>query len=238
MTIQAVTFDLWDTLVHNKNYSQIRVPELYRVLRSHGVTLSEEALNEAYMSGFRYSSKVIPAEGYRHVETHEIVCKVLETAGCVSKEALDELVTIYEEAILLDPPQLKDGVHEALDYVKGRYKVGLISVTGVSPGRVLRGILREYGILEYFDALTFSDEVKLVKPNTGLFNACLKELQVSPENAVHVGDSFKSDIVGAIDAGMHTIWVKTREQEQRQGYVPDKIISSLLEFPEAFRALE
>ncbi len=210
MTLQAVTFDLWDTLVYNKNYSHIRIPELDRVLKAHGITLSEEALNEVYMSGFRYSSRVIPAEGHRHVETHEIVGKVLETAGCASREALNELVTIYEEAILRDPPQLKESVHEALDYAKRRYKVGLISVTGVSPGRVIRQILSEYGILEYFDALTFSDEVKLVKPNTGLFNACLKELQVAPENAVHVGDSFKSDIVGAIDAGMRTIWVKTR----------------------------
>jgi putative hydrolase of the HAD superfamily len=238
MTIEAVTFDLWDTLVHNKNYGDYRLPELDRILRSCGITLSDEALRGAYMSGFRYSSRVIPAECYKHVETHEIVDKVLETVGISSPEAREELVKIYEEAILCDPPQLKEGVFGALDYVEGRYKIGLVSVTGVSPGRIIRTILRDHGILDYFDVLTFSDEVKLVKPNPGLFKACLKELKVAPEKAVHVGDSFKRDIVGAIDAGMRTIWVKTREQEQKPDYIPDGVIGSLLEFPDALSALE
>ena len=238
MTIEAITFDLWNTLVHNRNYGEFRLPALDKILRSNGVEVSAEALQEAYLSGFRYSSKVIPAEGYRHVETHEIVDKVLESVGFTSPETRSEIVRAYEEAFLCDPPRLKDGVFEALDYVKGRYKIGLISVTGVSPGRLVRETLKDHGVLDYFDVLTFSDEVKLVKPNPGLFTACLDLLDVAPEKAVHVGDSFKSDIVGAIDSGMKTIWVKTREQEQKPGYSPDAVISSLLEFPEALRVLE
>lgn len=238
MPLEAVTFDFWDTLVYNRNYGEFRLPELKRVLQSCGLELSEEALNEAYMSGFRHSSRVIPAEGYRHVETGEIVDKVLETIGYSSEETRETLIKIYEEAILCDPPQLKKGVTEALGYVKERYKVGLISVTGVSPGRLVREILRDHDILHYFDVLTFSDEVKLVKPNPRLFTACLEELRVKPMNAVHVGDSYKSDVIGAIDAGMRTIWAKTREQEQKPGYVADVIIGSLLELPETLRALE
>ena len=163
--------------------------------------------------------------------------KAVETIGYSSAETRDLLVKVYEEAILSDPPKLKEGVFEALEYVRGRYKVGLISVTGVSPGRIVREILRDHGILHYFDVLTFSDEVKLVKPNPRLFTACLNELNVRPENAVHVGDSYKSDVIGAIDAGMRTIWVKTREQEQKRGYVADVILDSLFELPDALRVL-
>ena len=238
MTIEAVTFDLWDTLVYNRNYGEFRVPELKRVLHSCGLMLSDEEVNEAYMSGFRHSSRVIPAEGYRHVETSEIVDKVLENIGYSSEETRDKLVKIYEESILCDPPQLKEGVFEALNYVKGRYKVGLISVTGVSPGRIVREILRDHGILHYFDALAFSDEVKIVKPNPRLFTVCLEELDVRPEDAVHVGDSYKSDVIGAIDAGMRTIWVKTRNQEHKPGYDADIVLKSLAEVPDALRALE
>ena len=237
MTIEAVTFDLWDTLVYNRNYGEYRLPELKRILQTCGLALTDDEVNEAYMSGFRHSSRVIPAEGYRHVETREIVDKVLETIGYSSAETRDLLVKVYEEAILSDPPKLKEGVFEALEYVRGRYKIGLISVTGVSPGRIVREILRDHGILHYFDVLTFSDEVKLVKPNPRLFTACLNELNVRPENAVHVGDSYKSDVIGAIDAGMRTIWVKTREQEQKRGYVADVILDSLFELPDALRVL-
>jgi putative hydrolase of the HAD superfamily len=237
MTLEAVTFDLWDTLVYNRNYGEFRLPELKRVLKSYGMELSEEALNEAYMSGFRYSSRVIPAENHRHVETEEIVKKVLETVGYTSPETSAELVRIYEEAVLCDPPRLKEGVVDVLSYVKQQYKVGLISVTGVSPGRIIREILYEYGVLQYFDALSFSDEVKFVKPNPRLFASCLEELEVAPENTVHVGDSYKSDVVGAIEAGMRVIWIKTREQDRIQGYVPDAVIRDIAELPVVLKSL-
>ncbi len=98
--------------------------------------------------------------------------------------------------------------------------------------------MRDHGIFHYFDVLTFSDEVKLVKPNPRLFTSCLEELNTEPRKAIHVGDSFKSDIVGAIDAGMRTIWIKTREQNKKKGYEPDKVIKSLRELPKVLRSLE
>jgi len=238
MQLEAVTFDLWDTLVHARNYSEFRLPQLTKILREKGLSLTDDEILEAYRAGFNYSMRTIPLEGYRHIETHEIVDKVLEKMGCSSTETRTQLIPVYEEAILCDPPKLKEGVFEALEYVKDRYRVGLVSVTGVSPGRLVRDILREYEVLDYFEVLTFSDEVKLVKPNPRLFTTCLDELDVEPCNAVHVGDSFKSDIVGAIDAGMRTIWVKTREQVMKPGYKPDAVINSLLAVPDALRTLE
>lgn len=238
MRLEAVTFDLWDTLVHTRNYAEFRLPQLTKLLREQGLSLTDDEILEAYRAGFNYSMRTIPLEGYRHIETHEIVDKVLEKIGYSSEETRNKLIQVYEEAILCDPPKLKEGVFGALDYVKDRYRVGLVSVTGVSPGRIVREILREYAVLDYFEVLTFSDEVKLVKPNPRLFTTCLDELGIEPSNAVHVGDSFKSDIVGAIDAGMRTIWVQTREQVMKPEYKPDAVISSLLEFPEAIRALE
>lgn len=237
MQLEAVTFDLWNTLIHNRNFGEFRLPALNRILGTRGVEVGEKVLNEAYMAGFSYSSKTIPVEGYRHIETWEIVDKVLESVGYYSSEARNEIVQMYEEAILCNPPTLKEGVFEALEYVQGRYKIGLISVTGVSPGRIIRNILYDLEILDYFEVLTFSDEVKYVKPNPLLFKDCLDELGVKPEKTVHVGDSFKSDIVGAIDSGMRTIWVKTLEQVQKEGYIPDYVIHSLLEIPKALRSL-
>jgi FMN phosphatase YigB (HAD superfamily) len=77
-----------------------------------------------------------------------------------------------------------------------------------------------------------------VKPNPKLFTSCLNSLGVAPENSIHIGDSFKSDIVGAIDTGMRVIWVKTREQVMVPGYFPVKIIKDLSEFPDALKELE
>jgi len=138
---------------------------------------------------------------------------------------------------MCDPPKLKEGVFEALEYTK-KYRVGLVSVTGVSPGRLVRQVLKEYGILDYFECLSFSDEVKWVKPNVKLYHAATEALGIAPEETVHIGDSMKGDIVGAIDAGMRVIWVKTKEQPRIEGYDPHCVITSLLELPEALRSLE
>jgi putative hydrolase of the HAD superfamily len=235
--IKAVTYDLWNTLVHNRNYGEFRLPALKEVLKDHGYGFEDKVVEGAYLGGFRHSGRVIRTEDHRHVEPVEIAGEVLRLLGVKKEALLALLVPIYEDAFLRDPPSLKEGVFEALEYTR-RYKVGLVSVTGVSPGRLVRGVMESQGILGYFDSLSFSDEVKWVKPNVKLFLHAVEELGVSPEETVHIGDSMKGDIVGAINAGMKVVWVKTKEQEFVPGYEPDGVIESLFELPDVLRSLE
>lgn len=216
--IEAVTFDLWDTLVYTRNYGEFRLPALNNLLMVNGVLLDEDELNEAYMTGWRHSRHVIRAEGNRHVQTAEIVDRMLSEVG------------------LVDPPGLKEEATETLAALHGRYRLGLVSVTGVSAGRLMRGILEKQGVLAYFEALAFSDEVGYVKPDPRLFMAALEALGVEPGKAVHVGDSVKSDVLGAKYAGMKTVWLKTRDQAMVAE--PDRIITSLTQLPETLETFQ
>ncbi len=162
---------------------------------------------------------------------------MLRLLGVEDEGVLGELVPMYENSFLCDPPRLKEGVFEALDYTK-RYRVGLVSVTGVSPGRLVRRMLKAHGILVYFEVLSFSDEVKWVKPSVKLYQSATEAFGVAPEDIVHIGDSVKGDVVGAKRSGMRVIWVKIKEQPRVDGYEPDGVITSLLELPEALRSLE
>ena len=234
--IEAVTFDLWDTLVYTRNYGEFRLPALNRLLMVNGVFLDEDELNEAYMAGWRHSRHVIRAEGNRHVRTAEIVDRVLSEVGLVDPPNRDEIVRMYEETVLMDPPGLKEGVTETLAALHGRYRLGLVSVTGVSAGRLMRGILEKQGVLAYFEALAFSDEVGYVKPDPRLFMAALEALGVEPGKAVHVGDSVKGDVLGAKNAGMKTVWLKTRDQAMVAE--PDRIITSLTQLPETLKTFQ
>ena len=234
--IEAVTFDLWDTLVYTRNYGEFRLPALNSLLMVNGVLLDDDELNEAYMTGWRHSRHVIRDEGNRHVQTAEIVDRVLSEVGLVDPPNRDEIVRMYEEAVLMDPPGLKEGVTETLAALHGRYRLGLVSVTGVSAGRLMRGILEKQGVLAYFEALAFSDEVGYVKPDPRLFMAALEALGVEPGKAVHVGDSVKSDVLGAKYAGMKTVWLKTRDQAMVAE--PDRIITSLTQLPETLETFQ
>ena len=234
--IEAVTFDLWDTLVYTRNYGEFRLPALNSLLMVNGVLLDDDELNEAYMAGWRHSRHVIRTEGNRHVQTAEIVDRVLSEVGLVDPPNRDEIVRMYEEAVLMDPPGLKEGVTETLAALHGRYRLGLVSVTGVSAGRLMRGILEKRGVLAYFEALAFSDEVGYVKPDPRLFMAALEALGVEPGKAVHVGDSVKSDVLGAKYAGMKTVWLKTCDQAMVAE--PDRIITSLTQLPETLKTFQ
>ena len=234
--IEAVTFDLWDTLVYTRNYGEFRLPALNSLLMVNGVLLDDDELNEAYMAGWRHSRHVIRAEGNRHVQTAEIVDRVLSEVGLVDPPNRDEIVRMYEEAVLMDPPGLKEGVTETLAALHDRYRLGLVSVTGVSAGRLMRGILKKQGVLAYFEALAFSDEVGYVKPDPRLFMAALEALGVEPGKAVHVGDSVKSDVLGAKYAGMKSVWLKTRDQAMV--VEPDRIITSLTQLPETLETFQ
>ena len=235
--IKAVTYDLWNTLVHNRNYGEFRLPALKKALVDYGHSFDDKTVEDAYLGGFRHSGRIIRSENHRHVETQEIVTEVLRLLEVEDGKLLGELATMYEDSFMCDPPKLKEGVFEALEYTR-KYSVALVSVTGVSPGRLVRSVMEDYGILGYFEALSFSDEVKWVKPNVKLYHYATEQLGVSPEETVHIGDSMKGDIVGAIDAGMKVIWVKTKEMDYIEGYEPDGVITSLLELPAVLKSLE
>jgi len=227
--IEAVTFDLWNTLVEARNYEEYRLPTLKRFLENHGVTLDMEELRGVYLSGFMHSSEIHRTTGRKHVPTEEIVGHVMEKVGLRGTCDWSPVVKAYEEAILRNPPRLREDVHETLSALEGKVGIGLISDTGISPGRVIRVILEDYGVLRYFKALKFSDEVGWCKPNEIIFREALMGLDVKPGEALHVGDLIRTDIVGAKGVGMRTAWLRTNEQGYSETDAPDYVLTRLTE---------
>jgi putative hydrolase of the HAD superfamily len=228
--VKAVTFDLWNTLVHNKRYIDYRLPSLAAFLSTNGVELDHDKLVEVDQAAFRYSSELHRISGRRHVHTSEIVGYLLESVG-LARLDFNPLVKAYEEALLQDPPELKEGARETLEALYERVKIGIISDTGSNPGRVIRKVLRDYDVLRYFDATVFSDEVGFCKPNEVIFREALGKLGIKPEEAIHVGDILKNDVQGAKRVGMKTAWLKTAEQVYTPEEAPDHTITNLTQLP-------
>jgi len=94
--IRAVTFDLWNTLVHNRNYGEFRLPRLREFLQANGVDLDDSRLLEVYQAWFRYSSELHRESGRRHVMTDEIVGHVMDQVGLRDSCDWTPLVDAYE----------------------------------------------------------------------------------------------------------------------------------------------
>lgn len=62
------------------------------------------------------------------------------------------------------------------------------------------------GVRAYFDTILVSETVGLRKPDARIFELALQQLDVSPCEAIYVGDHPTSDIQGAQNAGMRAIW--------------------------------
>ena len=66
-------------------------------------------------------------------------------------------------------------------------------------------VLQEHGIDEFFDFSLAAGEVNSFKPEPGVFEHALRRANLSPNEAVYVGDNYYADVVGARRAGLQPV---------------------------------
>ena len=90
------------------------------------------------------------------------------------------------------------------------------------------------GIAHYFDIIVASHDarVRSAKPDSRIFNYTLAAIGVSAEDAVHIGDTYEADIIGAQGVGIRPILI---DRDGTQGGRWDETIQSLTELPELLR---
>ncbi len=120
--------------------------------------------------------------------------------------------------------------------LKNELKLGVCSNFSHAP-TALR-VLTDAGLRPHLDAVTISETVGIRKPRPEIFEALLAELDVAPEEVVHVGDDLRSDVDGASRLGMRTAWIRRRVKdperrlEAHKGEPPTWIIEDLAELPD------
>jgi putative hydrolase of the HAD superfamily len=98
-----------------------------------------------------------------------------------------------------------------LEQLKGRgFTVGVIS----NFDSRLLGLLNGLGISPFIDAVVISTQAGAAKPAQKIFAHALTHAGVRAENAVHIGDSYEADVVGAQAAGLTPVLVDRRRQEK------------------------
>jgi putative hydrolase of the HAD superfamily len=86
---------------------------------------------------------------------------------------------------------------------------GVISNWDTRLGPLLEGL----GLRGYLDHVVLSAEVGWEKPHPRIFEAALAQAGVQPAQALHVGDNYQQDVVGAREAGIHAVWLRRRGAE-------------------------
>jgi len=233
--IRAVLFDLDDTLHDDTLAYTSAAEEVAReVAAEHGIDAL--ALKDAYIA---------QAEGFwSRLTADQVRAKLSEIRAQLWSSALTE-VGLSDIALAERSADnynryrrkyfaLFPGALDLLQNLKAQgMKLGLVT-NGFSETHHEKIALLQ--LTELFDAIFLSDEVGMVKPDPLLFAHACTKLGRAPAVSAMVGDRYERDIVGAIKAGLYTVWVNMRNESLPAGAPPpDAIVAHLGEVQQALR---
>lgn len=233
--IQAITFDFWRTLFRDANN------ELRQALRIEAFAAATGARTEDVSAAVKEVWREFDRchrEEQRTLDPEDAVrlcARSLEIE--VDPAVARELSEVFATAILHHPPEPIEGALEAVKAAAAHRPVGVISDSGVSPGRSLRQLLERHGFLEHIRTLVFSDVVRVSKPQRPMFETAARALGVDVHGLLHIGDLEYTDIAGAQAVGARAALFTGDNDRYAKGTAADYVFASWDEFIERLPAL-
>lgn len=120
---------------------------------------------------------------------------------------------VWEEYLEICPvmTQMVDGAWDLLDYFKSKVKMGLIT-NGFQRTQEVK--IKSTGIDAYIDFMVTSESTGWAKPDVRIFEKALELANAEPSAALYIGDTYRSDIVGAHNAQIDAILYDHLKTEQ------------------------
>ena len=108
--IEAITFDLWNTIFNNRFYTEMRLNWFTHFLDENNFSISKMDIENAFKLGFHLPKKKLRM--YKHIQTEVLISKMLNILKIdLSNNDKDFVQKEFEEVIMNDPPSLKEGTH-------------------------------------------------------------------------------------------------------------------------------
>lgn len=242
MTIKAVTFDLWDTIVDDDSDEVARKEKGLRTKKDERRHQVWEALNAIEPIGYdavrlAYDTaeagfNVVWKECHINWTVDQRLRVVLKGLGReLPADAFADLVEKHGRMEVDVPPNAIDGIKEALADLSKRYKLCIVSDAIVTPGTGLRKILAHHGLLDYFSAFAFSDEVGHSKPHRSMFDTVAGEIGIEVDELVHIGDRDHNDVKGPHALGAKAVLFTATRPDDRDITTADAICDTHHDLP-------
>ena len=214
--LEAITFDLDDTLWDNQGVMALTEEGHYRwLLDSLGAWLaarhapplgiSYTAGLEDYLKRRQQLAQVVPERrgDFTWLRLRALEAQ-LEANGMTRSTALMWAAAAMNEfhrlRVQVTPhPE----VEPLLNSLRQRYRLAAITNGNIH--------LRRQPLAGYFPVAIAAGELLAPKPDPKPFLTALSRLEVMPEQALHVGDSWEEDILPAQRLGMRAVWISPRD---------------------------
>jgi len=206
VAIKVATFDFWGTLYENKmSLKHERKDRILQMFKQEGINdITEEMIYREMEKAWVIWDDIWRLE-HRTLNVREFLAIVFKALLVeLSPEAMDTLCDTLQKAIFTGNTMPIDHVVDAVKDLSGFTNLGVISDTGIASGKYLRQLLeRDHG--QRFSFGLYSDELGMSKPHPGIFQKVLETTGCKADEVVHIGDLRHTDVLGAQNAGMHTI---------------------------------
>jgi putative hydrolase of the HAD superfamily len=99
---------------------------------------------------------------------------------------------------------LLDGAIEVLDYLKQKNYRLFIITNGFKEVQYKK--LETSGLLQYFEKVFISEEIKCPKPGQQIFEHAIKSSNAKKSKSLMIGDDYEVDVLGAIRFGIDAVY--------------------------------
>jgi len=220
MKYTCILFDADETL-----FDFNKLAGLKRLFHSYGVDFSKldyeryDLVNQQLWT--QYQAHEIDADTLQIERFNEWSARLQVPAMQLNNEFLDAMAEICQPL---------SGVRQLLNHLRGKVQLGIIT-NGFA--RMQHKRIAHTGFEDYFDALVISEEVGKAKPHPSIFEHTFSLLGNPPKQQIlMVGDNISTDILGGINAGVDTCWLRHPNVANNTDIKPTYTIENMLELIE------
>jgi len=239
--IKAITFDFWQTLYAdspelNGKREALRIERCQEFLAERGYSATRDEIGAGFQAAYNLVSEMW--HQHRGVSVETCMLRLVDSLQIhLDPTDIERLIVSVGRAFFDSPPKLMPFAKEVLARLHTKYHLAIISDAGLTPGRMVRQLMERDGLLDYFDVQTFSDETLYTKPKIVQFHSTLKQLNVEPAEAVHIGDLVRTDVVGAKNAGMKAIRFSGATLTEQDDALSDAVVDDYRQLEAAIAQL-
>ena len=256
MAVDAILFDLDDTLIVDEAVSKEALASTARLASKLAGIETPAFLSDAKKFGFEFwrqgpcydyiksigisfheclwgrfegeKPELVKLREWSQTYRVSVFSAVLRVQGSLDDDLAEKLAAHFSSQRRQLARLMPDAV-ETLVRLKDSHKIALL--TNGAPDLQKEKIAAS-GLGGYFDAIAVSGEHGIGKPRAEIFHILLRELGVTADRSMMVGNSLERDIAGALNAELAAaVWLQVPGSEEHAEVKPHHTIRGLHELP-------
>ena len=229
-------FDLDQTLL-NFHASERKALEI--VLTANGIVYTDEVcryfeeLNK--LLWLKLEKQEITRQELFETRFNDVLSRYGKKGKLNAMKVNDEFInTMAKNGVLMD------GALEFVKKIKTEIKDSRIYIVSNGATVNAEGRIKTTGLEKYIDKLFISEAMGVAKPAVEFFDIVFNQIKEPKESCIMIGDSLTSDMLGAKNAGLNSIWFMPQgtEQEIKNAVKEYEIDFCARDYKELFQVLK